>query len=119
LAGRALAAFLRPGDQALFTHQRGDGVLTDPPAGLAPIGGEPRRAVLAVMGSEQPRVLLTYNSYRHTSLNVASNCRDQAAMRYLVDLRTHRETPNANPTRSVPLTVPDLTCPPARWDTPS
>ena len=33
-------------------------------------------------------VLLTFNSYGHTSTNVASDCRDQAAMRYLVDLRT-------------------------------
>ena len=33
-------------------------------------------------------VLLTFNSYSHVSVEVPSNCRDQAAMRYLVDLRT-------------------------------
>lgn len=54
-------------------------------------------------------VLLTFNSYGHTSTNVTSDCLDQARMRYLVDLRTPAR--HHLPTRPgpVPLTIPDLT----------
>jgi hypothetical protein len=52
LSGGVLAQLLRPGHQVLLTHDRSDGLLTDPPARLAQIVGDPRRAVLAVPGGE-------------------------------------------------------------------
>jgi hypothetical protein len=57
-------------------------------------------------------VLLTFNSYGHTSTNVASNCRDQAAMRYLVHLDTPQRGTICQPDQ-VPFPFPK---PPAEPD---
>src|SRR6266566_5270033 len=46
--------FLRRGDQALLAHQRRHGVLPHPPARLAQVRGDPRRAVLALVRGKQP-----------------------------------------------------------------
>src|SRR5262249_34031051 len=53
LSGGVLAPLLRPGHQVLLTHDLCDGVLADPPAGLAQVVGDPRRSVLAVVSGEQ------------------------------------------------------------------
>jgi len=51
--GRAPAPPPGPGRQVLPRHQRGDSVLADTPARIAQVGGDPRRAVLALMQREQ------------------------------------------------------------------
>jgi hypothetical protein len=55
--GRGPALPRPPGRQALLAHQRSDGVLADPPPGIAQVSGDPRGAVPAMMQPEQPRDL--------------------------------------------------------------
>jgi hypothetical protein len=50
---RRLALLLAPCCQVLLAHQRRDTVLADLPTGIAQVGSDPRRPVLAVMQPEQ------------------------------------------------------------------